>query len=211
MACEGRAAREGLLAIRIRALVWPFAGVDPPMASKRAGVAEGLERCQRTSIQAVSSLVYLATSFTHVRLLASMHACVHGQRRPLDELLVAIREVADVRADTAMYPFYVAQSAHIKCKTILVSHTMPRKVTTPCKAFGASRACERLRQTCAARPSFVATLILLLHQVLYRSHLCLRLLLIRCIRADIGVIRVLDHGHVTRLLHWRGIPLNAVQ
>lgn len=45
---------------------------------------------------------YPSTPFTHMRLLASMHAVVHGERGPLDELLAAARKVADVRPVSAV-------------------------------------------------------------------------------------------------------------
>lgn len=51
---------------------------------------------------------YLSTSLTHVRLLASMHSCVHRKSRSLDELFTAIRVVADMRPYPAVNPLYIA-------------------------------------------------------------------------------------------------------
>lgn len=48
------------------------------------------------------SVKYLAASLAHVRLLAGVHARVHGQSGTLDELLAAAGMIADVRANSAV-------------------------------------------------------------------------------------------------------------
>lgn len=96
--------RECLLTVRKWALVRPLAGMDPPMSRQRARVTKGLRRYvsqlfQRGPIVCVS---YLAAAFAKVRLLTSVHSLVNREGRPLDKLLPAFREVANMRTDTAM-------------------------------------------------------------------------------------------------------------
>lgn len=49
---------------------------------------------------------YLATALAHVRLLSRVNTLVYSQRRPLDELLAAVGEVADVGADAGVNALY---------------------------------------------------------------------------------------------------------
>lgn len=90
--CRKKVALPGecLLAVWIRALVWPLARVYPAMASKRAGIAKGL-----------------STSLAHVRLLTSVDTEMDCQGRALDELLLAASILTDMRADARMYTFYL--------------------------------------------------------------------------------------------------------
>lgn len=52
-------------------------------------------------------LEYLATSFTHVRLLAGMNPFMNRQSGSLNELFVATRIVAHVRPYAGMDPFCI--------------------------------------------------------------------------------------------------------
>lgn len=90
VAGQGGAARKGLLAVGVGALVRALAGVDATMASQRAGVAKRL-----------------ATALALVRLLAGVDTTVDGQSRALDELLAAAREVADMRTDASVNAFWM--------------------------------------------------------------------------------------------------------
>ena len=72
-------ASEGLLAIGIRTFVGPLARMNPAVPGQRAAITEGL-----------------AASFASVGLLASMHARVNGQCRPLNELFATPRVVANM-------------------------------------------------------------------------------------------------------------------
>jgi len=45
---------------------------------------------------------YLATTLTHVRLLASMDTLMNGQGRSLNKLFAAVGVLAHVRADATM-------------------------------------------------------------------------------------------------------------
>lgn len=85
MAGEGGSAGKGLLAVGVRALVRALSRVCSAMSGKRAAVAEGL-----------------CASLAVVRLLSSVHSLMHGQGRPLDKLLAAVRPVANVRTDSAV-------------------------------------------------------------------------------------------------------------
>ena len=76
---EGGAARESLLTICVGALVWSLAGVRASVASQGAAVAERL-----------------GTGLAVVWLLASMHTLVDGQSGTLNELLTAVRIIADM-------------------------------------------------------------------------------------------------------------------
>jgi hypothetical protein len=51
------------------------------------------------------AITYLAASFALVGFFSGMDALVNGKRGPLNELLVASREVADVRPDTTVDSF----------------------------------------------------------------------------------------------------------
>lgn len=78
MASQGRTAREGLLAVRIRAFIRSFARMYPPMPCKGAGVTERLLRVRNRS--RINSIVsYLATALAHMRLLPSVNSVVHCQ------------------------------------------------------------------------------------------------------------------------------------
>ena len=73
------------------------------MASERAGVREGLAKTLEWSPPRESMFqTYLATSLTHVRLLAGVHTRVHGQGGSLYELLSAAGVVAHVRSYSTM-------------------------------------------------------------------------------------------------------------
>jgi hypothetical protein len=88
VSCQRCPSSEGLLAVGKRTLVGAFARVCPPMPSQRAAITKGF-----------------ATSFAHVRFLASMNAIMDGEGTTLDELLPTARIVASVRANTRMYAF----------------------------------------------------------------------------------------------------------
>lgn len=77
----------------------------------RARELESLKGCFSPRVRIVSSIylcdaTYLATTLTHVRFFAGMNSSVHGQRRSLDELLLATRIIAHVRSDTTVDSFY---------------------------------------------------------------------------------------------------------
>jgi len=94
MTREGGATSERLLTISVWALVWTFSGMDSPVTSERAGIAE-----------------WFAASFAHVWLLASVDTHMHGQRRPLDELLATARVIANVWTDAAVNALMSSQIA----------------------------------------------------------------------------------------------------
>jgi len=85
--------------------------VNATVASQRAAVAK-----------------WLAASFTLVRLLPGVHALVDGERGPLNELLAAAREVADVGSHAAVDTF------------------VPSEVASSRKPFSASAAGIRFRR-----------------------------------------------------------------
>ena len=107
MACESRAPRKCLLAIRVGAFVWPLAGMYPSVPGQRTGIAETLVGVSLCHNMNNDNDKYLPTPLTHVRLLASMYSSVHGESRSLNELFAAIRIVADVRPYPAVNSLYV--------------------------------------------------------------------------------------------------------
>jgi hypothetical protein len=50
--------------------------------------------------------LYLATSFTHMRLLTSVNTLMYSQGRTLNELLAASWVITDMGSDTTVNPFY---------------------------------------------------------------------------------------------------------
>ena len=50
-------------------------------------------------------VAYLSAALAHVWLLARMYSRVNGQRRPLNELLIAAGMFANMRPNTAVDPF----------------------------------------------------------------------------------------------------------
>ena len=108
--CESSAARKGLLAVGVWALVRSLSGVDATMSCERARVAEGLG-CVSEVLVLSNMYTYLSTTLTHVRLLAGVDALMDGQRGSLDELLAAVGVVANVRADAAVDTFCECVSA----------------------------------------------------------------------------------------------------
>lgn len=82
---QGCTARKGLLAVNIRALVWPLPRVNSTMTRERAAVTEGL-----------------SATLALVGFLAGMHTLVDGQGRSLDELFPTSRVIANVGTDSAV-------------------------------------------------------------------------------------------------------------
>lgn len=159
VAGQSSAARKCLLAIRVRALVRPLPRVNATMASQRTRVTE-----------------WLAASFAHVRLLASVDTLMDGQSRALNELLAAVGVVAHMGTDAAM-------DALMTCEV-----TASREALTTCRTR------EGFGWTRVGRGSTTIVLALRVWQ-----------LLLRCIRVVWrlrNVIVVVEHGH--RGLHLRG-------
>ena len=100
---EGSAAREGLLAVGVWALVWSLSRVDATMSGERTRVTEGL-MCVSEGLSQ-NWRTYLSTTLTHVRLLAGVDALVDSQCGSLDELLAAVGVVAHVGADATVDTF----------------------------------------------------------------------------------------------------------
>lgn len=102
MSREGRTAGEGLLAIGVWAFVWSLSRVDAAMAGERTAIGEWL-LLQSVSVKGTwCGMLYLSTTLTHVRLLASVHTRVHCQRRALNELLATAWVITDVWPYTAV-------------------------------------------------------------------------------------------------------------
>lgn len=68
------------------------------MPSQRARVAEGLFISWLVIDARLldSQIAYLSATFTHVRLLSSVHSLVNGKGGTLDELFAAVWIVADM-------------------------------------------------------------------------------------------------------------------
>ena len=105
MASKGRPTRKSLLAVGKWTLVRSFAGMNPSVSGKRARVTERLDKRKelaRTDLGAHYDL-YLRAVFAHMRFFASVNSSMYRQCRPLDELLVTTRIIADVRSHPSVY------------------------------------------------------------------------------------------------------------
>lgn len=101
---------ERLLAISVRALIRTLARVRSAMPRQRAAVTESLIVVSILSKAVKGRVLYLGADFAAMGLLASVHSLVHGESRPLDELLAAGGMVANVRPVTAVDAFCYCQS-----------------------------------------------------------------------------------------------------
>lgn len=54
----------------------------------------------------IGESAYLATTLTHVRLLSGVDSLMDSKSRSLNELLSAVGEIANVRADSAVDTFW---------------------------------------------------------------------------------------------------------
>lgn len=102
---QGRATREGLLAIRIRALVRTLARVDPAVSRQGRRIAEGLDGLVRGTSCEERVSTYFATSLTHVRFFARMDTRVYRQGGALDELLPTTWPITGMRSDAGVDSF----------------------------------------------------------------------------------------------------------
>lgn len=117
---ESGASSERLLAVGIGALVRAFPGVDATVTRQRTRIAERL--CSKSASPSHASLLYrlrayLATALAHVRFLTGVDPLVDCQSGPLDELLAAVREVADVRPDATVDALWRVCVSRRECPT----------------------------------------------------------------------------------------------
>ncbi len=79
--------------------------MNSAMSGERARIAERLKSVS-ISTKSGEKYLYLATSFTHMRLLTSVNTLMYSQGRTLNELLAASWVITDMGSDTTVNPFY---------------------------------------------------------------------------------------------------------
>lgn len=101
VACQRRAAREGLLTVGIRAFVGSLARVNAAMPGQRRRVAKGL-----------------ATSLTHMRLLSGVYTGMYCQSRALDKLLSTPWPLASMGSNSGMNTL-MSSKVTAPCETLV--------------------------------------------------------------------------------------------